>query len=211
MKYSDGMDCYSGGRESELIYNATSTSASYNSRFCVRVTYSRDVDYSMFCRSCESLLGCIGLQNKKFCIFNKQYSQEEYEVLREKILAHAKQTGEFGEFFPIELSPFAYNETIAQEYFPITKTFAQKLGWRWMEEDLKEFVAQKFVVPEKISDIDESILKETLACQKCGRNYKVTGQELDFYKRHSIPVPWQCHECRHERRFALKKTLPYHK
>jgi hypothetical protein len=218
MKYSDGMDCYSGGRESELIYNATSTSASYNSKFCVRVTYSRDVDYAMFCRSCENLLGCIGIQNKKFCIFNKQYSQEEYIELREKILDHMKKSpgsgsgagSEFGEFFPIEMSPFAYNETIAQEYFPITKEFAQKLGWRWMEEDPKEFKKQEFVVPQKVSEVDESILRETLACEQCGRNYKVTGQELSFYQKHAIPVPGKCPECRHARRFALKKTLPYH-
>jgi len=30
-------------------------------------------------------------------------------------------SGEWGEFFPIEMSPFGYNETIAQEYFPITQ------------------------------------------------------------------------------------------
>jgi len=29
--------------------------------------------------------------------------------------------GERGEFFPITMSPFAYNETIAQEYFPLGK------------------------------------------------------------------------------------------
>ena len=27
----------------------------------------------------------------------------------------------YGEFFPAELSPFFYNETTAQEYFPLTK------------------------------------------------------------------------------------------
>ena len=29
-------------------------------------------------------------------------------------------TGEWGEFFPSSLSPFGYNETVAQEYFPLT-------------------------------------------------------------------------------------------
>lgn len=31
-------------------------------------------------------------------------------------------TGEWGEFFPHELSPFCYNETVAQDYFPIDQT-----------------------------------------------------------------------------------------
>jgi len=211
IKYSDGMDCYSGGRDSELIYSSTSTSASYNCRFCVRVTYSRDVDYSMFSRSSSNLLGCVGIQNKKFCIFNKQYSEEEYTELREKIIEHAKKSGEFGQFFPIGISPFAYNETIAQEYFPITKDFVKKLGWRWMGEDPKEFVPQKYVVPEKVSEVDESIFKETLACEECGRNYKITEPELRFYKKNAIPVPAKCYECRHARRFALKRIIPYQK
>ena len=30
-------------------------------------------------------------------------------------------TGEWGEFFPSSLSPFGYNETVAQEYFPLTR------------------------------------------------------------------------------------------
>ena len=79
-----------------------------------------------------------------------------------------------------------------------------------MEEDPKEFKKQEFVVPQKVSEVDESILRETLACEQCGRNYKVTGQELSFYQKHAIPVPGKCPECRHARRFALKKTLPYH-
>ena len=31
------------------------------------------------------------------------------------------QDGEWGEFFPSTLSPFGYNETVAQEYFPLTR------------------------------------------------------------------------------------------
>lgn len=30
-----------------------------------------------------------------------------------------QSTGERGEFFDTSLSPFGYNETLAQEYFPI--------------------------------------------------------------------------------------------
>jgi hypothetical protein len=31
------------------------------------------------------------------------------------------ETGEWGEFFPSSLSPFGYNETVAQEYYPLTR------------------------------------------------------------------------------------------
>jgi len=38
-----------------------------------------------------------------------------------------QETGERGEFFHPSLSPFGYNETVAQEYFPLSKeaTLAQ--------------------------------------------------------------------------------------
>lgn len=211
MKYSDGMDCYTGGRNSELVYECTSASGSYNVKFCVRASNSRDVTYGMFISSCQNLFGCIGLQNANHCILNKKYSPDEYEVMRDRIIDHMKSTGEWGEFFPVALSPFAYNETIAQEYFPVEKSVIEKNGCRWHTDDPKEFAPQKFVVPEKISDVDETILKEILACEKCGKNYKITMEELKFYKKQEIPVPAICPDCRHARRFALRKVQPFKK
>ena len=44
-------------------------------------------------------------------IFEKSYSEEEYNELVPKIIEHMKGGGEWGEFFPISHSPFGYNET----------------------------------------------------------------------------------------------------
>jgi hypothetical protein len=63
----------------------------------------------------------VGLRDKKYCILNKQYTKEEYEILVPIIIKKMKADGERGEFFPSSLSPFGYNETQAQEYFPLTK------------------------------------------------------------------------------------------
>jgi len=52
------------------------------------------------------------IQNSKFQINSK--SQIQNSKPKEIIYR-------YGEFFPPELSPFSYNETIAQEYFPLTK------------------------------------------------------------------------------------------
>ncbi|USN57480.1 MAG: hypothetical protein H6766_03435 [Candidatus Peribacteria bacterium] len=76
--------------------------------------------YSFNCDSSSHLFGCIGLRNKSYCIFNKQYTKEEYNALVPKIIEHMKQTGEWGEFFHPSLSPFGYNETVANEYYPVT-------------------------------------------------------------------------------------------
>ena len=49
------------------------------------------------------------------------------------IIAHMKETGEWGEFFPATLSPHGYNETVAQDYFPLSKQDVEKRGWYWRE------------------------------------------------------------------------------
>lgn len=54
-------------------------------------------------------------------IMNRAYSAQEYETLCGKIISHMQSTGEWGEFFPHELSPFGYNESVASEYFPLSE------------------------------------------------------------------------------------------
>lgn len=74
----------------------------------------------------ENLFGCIGLKKAKNSVLNTSYSVQEYETLCGKVIDHMRSTGEWGEFFPHELSPFGYNETIAQEYFPMTESEIQE-------------------------------------------------------------------------------------
>ncbi|MEI8092507.1 MAG: hypothetical protein WCG98_10555 [bacterium] len=38
-----------------------------------------------------------------------------------KIIEHMQKTGERGQFFPVEASFCRYNETVANEYFPLSK------------------------------------------------------------------------------------------
>jgi len=78
-----------------------------------------DVYYCDTVISCKNVFGCVGTKHKEYCILNKQYSREEYEKLLPKIIEHMRQTGEWGEFFPIRISPFDYKETVAQDYYPI--------------------------------------------------------------------------------------------
>jgi len=95
-----------------------------------------DIFYSKMCtQNSHDLFGCVGLKHAQYCIFNKQYSKEEYFELRKKIIEHMKSMGEFGEFFPITMSPFAYNETLAQDYMSLSKEEVLARGWSWKDED----------------------------------------------------------------------------
>ena len=71
------------------------------------------VYYCYFLESCHHCLGCIGLKNKSYCILNKQYSKEEWEVLADKIFASMEVDGTLGEFFPASMNPFYFNDTLA--------------------------------------------------------------------------------------------------
>ncbi|MFA5750560.1 MAG: hypothetical protein WC895_05115 [Candidatus Shapirobacteria bacterium] len=110
----------------------------------------------------------------------------------------------WGEFLPAALSPFAYNESVAQEYFPLTKDEIIKRKWRWKALEEKAFSLKMSVIPPDIRGVTDDILRQTLACATCGKQFKIIPQELRFYREMLLPVPLSCHDCRHHRRMALR-------
>lgn len=172
-------------------------SVGYNNNhclFCENVWNCFDTHYSLMCvNNCKNCFGCVGLKKGEYCILNKQYTKEEYEKLMPKIIESMISDNTWGEFFPVNLSPFAYNETMAQEYYPLTE-----------DEVKKEYLAQKIIVPEKIAEVDESICDEILACQKSGRNFKIQKTELAFYKKMHLPIPKFCPDERHYARLKFR-------
>lgn len=165
---------------------------------------SSNVWYCDLTHNCKDLFGCVGLQSQKNCIFNKEYTTEEYENLKGRIIEHMVGTGEWGRFFPVEYSNFAYNETAAQDFFPITKDEVLKRGWKWREVDERDYKPQTYVVQDDIKDVKEDICNTLLACSECKRNYKILPQELEIYRRKSVPVPRICSDCRFRKLLARR-------
>jgi hypothetical protein len=197
---------FEGGGKSELVYENMSNDFSHTSIGCTTCEHMYNAHYSDLCFNCTDCFGCIGLRHKKYCILNKQYSKEDYESLLKRIIEHMRKTGEWGEFPSISYSPFAYNETLAQEYFPITKEEAQKKGYKWKDLEKKEKKHQIYEIPDDIKDVSDSIMKEILLCSSCGKNFKIVQTEFDFYKRMKLPIPRVCSDCRHSQR--MKKRTP---
>jgi len=212
--FTDSMDTYSGAG-SELIYESTATTAhSNNCRFCVRVYKgSRDCEYSWFLQNCSNCFGCISLINKQYCIFNIQYSKEEYSELLEKIKTRMTEDGEYGEFFPLYTSPFPYNDTVAHEYYPMTEKEAKEKDLKWGELEEKNYKATKSAndLPDSISDVSDPILSEIISCEDegkcthgCTKAFKIVEGELSFYRRRKIPLPRKCPNCRYYRRLTYR-------
>lgn len=200
-------DVFNAGRP-QWSYEDNTTDDSYLTHFSWFTWKSKNCLYTVNCQSSENLFGCVSLHRGKFCILNKQYTEEEYNELVPRIIEHMKSTGEWGEYPSIEYSFFPYNETIGQEYFPLSKEEVLKNGWRWRDPDKKDFLEQTYVIPDNIVDVEESITQEILACLDCGKNYKIIPQELKFYKKMGIPIPRKCPHCRHLERLKLRP--PYH-
>ncbi|MFA5842117.1 MAG: hypothetical protein WC882_00330 [Candidatus Gracilibacteria bacterium] len=179
--------------KAECVYEAMSATHDYRAAF---VNHAWDVKESCYVDHCfysSHLFGCIGLKKNEYCILNKQYTKEEYEILVPKIIEHMKGTGEWGEYFPMKTSPYAYNETIAQDVFPSTKERATQEGLTWKENEKKEYASLKNK-------------KDIFACELCGKNYRLIPQELKFYHNHEIPIPRQCPDCRYKRRLAQRSA-----
>lgn len=151
-----------------------------------------NVGYSHFCFSCHNCFGCASLHQLKDCIFNTQYSKEEYEEIVPKIIEHMKNDRSFGEFFPESLSPFGYNETKAQEIYPLSKQAAVQKGYTWAED--KPLVGVERVIdakelPEEMKDITDDISRWAIRCETTNREYRITKEELAFYKNMNLPAP----------------------
>ena len=203
----DSMDVYHVGFKSELVYESHGLTHVYNVLFS---HLSYDDSHLMYCDTChnsENLFGCVGLKKVKHAIFNKQYSEEEYATLKTKIVEHMKTTGEYGEFFPPELSLFGYNETQGHVYMPMSREEALGKGYKWEEQVPGTFGKETLKpdqVPDSINDVTDSITKEILACGQCGKNYNIVQPELELYRRMKVPLPRLCPDCRYRARIALR-------
>lgn len=170
---------------------------------------SLSASYSDSCFGCNNLFGCAGLKQKNYCILNKQYSKEEYEKLVPQIIELMKQYGEYGEFFPYSMSPFAYNESIVNEYMPMDKDDALSIGFNW-SDTLPKTVGQGTktfdAVPKNAEFYDDTLLSEVFTCDECERNFRFIDRELTFYKRFNLSIPHKCFQCRHKHR--MNKRYP---
>jgi len=154
--------------------------------FGIYVNNNQNSYYVMNCENCEDCFGCIGLRRKKHCIFNKQYTPEDYEKTVAKIIEKMIADGEWGEMFPIDISPFAYNETLANDYFPLSESEAQAKGWGWREESPG---------PRDGSDLTK--------CSETGKLFKIAQQEREFLERFGIAMPNKSPEARFQSRLRI--------
>ncbi len=215
-------DLFWTGRDQFCYELSDGGSGNNNVLFSSVINASYDISYSLYCTNSKNLFGCIGLKNKEYCILNKQYTKEEYEELVPKIIKHMNEMPyldkkgriyKYGEFFPINFSPFAYNESFAYEASPMSKEVILDEGYQWRDDKEKYYKAsiQSNELPDSIEEVSEKILEEIIACPnkgqvetKCTFAYRIMSDELRFYKMMQIPLPHFCPNCRYYERRKWK-------
>lgn len=225
LKMKDSVD-FDYGTASEMMYEYTTGAKNdYNVKFSYSVEETRNAEYVDSCKSCNNVFGCVSLKNKENAILNKVYSEQEFADLRKKIIEQMNampyvdkggRTYRYGEFLPIELIPFAYNETTAREYWPLSKEETLARGYNWRDPEPKTYspTIAAAAIPDDIATVDESILKEILECDhkgkcedQCLESFRIIPDELQFYKKHGIPLPVKCPNCRHYDRLRQMPPL----
>ncbi len=219
----DSYDVFGGGAKSELIYESMNILGGQKIFFSARVHNSVGVQHSVDCYSSMHLFGCVGLRHKEYCILNKQYSREEYEQLVPKIIEHmlakpyitkAGLSYRYGDPFPIEIAPFAYNESDAQEWFLSNEIEARKNGYQWKAKREHDYQINLSAaeLPDHIDNVSDSIIDQIIGCEhggkcedKCTTAFRIIPKELKFYRERNLALPRLCPNCRY---FKLARFRP---
>ncbi len=220
----DVMDATITGAMAEQVYETSVGGwTSGRLKFCWECwAGGRDLEYCMFCgKAASDLFGCVGITKQQYCILNKQYSKDEYLRLRQKIIEHMNsmpyvdkqgRVYKYGEFFPPEFSPFAFNHSIAPEHFPLLRDEVIAFGSRWEDPHPTEYqtTMSSSALPDSIEEVSDSILGEIIQCVECKRAYRIIEAELKFLRQAGIPAPRTCVDCRHTARILQRNRSELH-
>jgi hypothetical protein len=223
-------DCYDHthyGINTEMLYETlqvgNQASKIIGSWFVI--TDVENVSYSMWGIGSKNIFGCVGLKKREYCILNKQYTKKEYEELVPKIIAQMnvmpyvdkkQRVYKYGDFFPIEMSPIPYNFSSANEVLPLTKVSVEKEGYKWKASKKSNYkITVSFdKIPDHTDEIYKDFVKEIFECKhkgectdQCSTAFRVTQNELDFYRQMKLPLPNLCPNCRHYRRVLQKNPF----
>ncbi len=213
LKAKDCIDM-TGCWQIEVSGNNSCCTSAYQLKYSIWCDGARYSEYCDQCLEVDYCFGCVGLRKKKYCILNRQYTEEAYEALKAKIIEDMKVRSEYGKFPPYSLGLCSYNFSTAAIYFPdVTKEYINEKGGYW-EEDINQKIEgmETSELPDSILDVDTSISKQALICPVTGWRYNIADAEFAFLKRKNIALPRVHFDIRTKERMvpmSQTKSEPY--
>jgi len=189
----------------ELSYQITQSTDLNRVSFGIFSVDCHDSMYIDQCFNSSNLFGCVGLKRKEYCILNKQYSKEDYAKLVGKLIKNMQTNGEWGKFFQYRFAYNGFNLSLGSFYYDETeKSISEKGGFFEKEPPISKTGIDAKTLPDHSIDIVDDVIGKPINCADTGKTYTFIKQELDFYRRHNIPLPIYYPEKRNTSRF---KTL----
>jgi hypothetical protein len=112
------------------------------------------------------------------------------------------------EYFPISppLAP-TYQGGEQEEIPPLTRGRLGE-GFKWSTYEAPFPKVDKIIpanmLPDNIKDIPDDILNWAIECEVTKKPFRIIKQELDFYRKHNLPIPKRHPDQRHLDRMALR-------
>jgi hypothetical protein len=131
------MDANTAGRNAELIYESTNCGIdTYRLKFSRYCWGSKFGEYSNECKGTQYIFGCSSLKpGAKYRILNKQYRENEWYDMVGRIREKMRVDGEYGEFFPLSISMYGYNDSVSFDEWSLTKEQVLAKGWKWEDAE----------------------------------------------------------------------------
>ena len=112
------------------------------------------------------------------------------------IKANMLKSGEYGEFFPPQYLPFPYRTTMVAYYYGFWDyDNAAKYGYdvspvnEYGGETITGEVINSEDLPDDINDAKDDVLNKIIYDAKNNKKFRYIKQELDFYRKYSLPLP----------------------
>lgn len=202
----NSFDCYTGWSPRVNNMYAVTSSGDCEHIYCSGMIdeWSSNLYYCMYCYSCSFCLWCVGLQNKSYCILNKQYSKEEWYIKVDEIFSQMEKDRQLWSFFPASINPFYFNDTAAYLIDPsFTKEEVTAAWYLRRDEPIKvDIPADADIVQSSNLDQFESfdkewnriisadILKKVIQ-DESWNYYRIIPMEYKFLMKHGLPLPRQ--------------------
>ncbi|MFA6131630.1 MAG: hypothetical protein WC702_00985 [Patescibacteria group bacterium] len=180
-------------------YSSVFLSQTNNCRFCYSMHKCQNMEYSFECENCENCFGCVGLQHKKFHIFNKPYSEEEYWKRVDELKVTMLERGEYGKFFPLSFSPIYFLQSASAMYWLSTEKEAKQLGAAIYDPSSADAIGETRVdinkarssndIPDSIDEIDDSWCGVPIKDEVTGRYFTFLKPEIALYKKLRVAPP----------------------
>jgi hypothetical protein len=194
LSHKDSMDIVYSGANCSLLYSCSNVgSHSSNIKFSISSKFCTNCEFIFNSKNLNNCFMCFGLQDKSYCVLNRQYSPEEYFALVDKIKSDMWKNGEYGDGLPMEFSAQAYNCSVASISFPLSDAEIIKLGAYIAKDpesnagDIKTLSGSE--IPQTIDEVTDDILNYGIICEITGKPFRITASELQFYRKMKLPIP----------------------